>query len=123
VDLIVDDTPETVLVSCHNPIRRQIACMALNTLIPDGRIHRGRIEEGLRRAEPEREADVGEGGLGYRIRGQQLRRVPYMLVVGDREAADGAVGVRSRAAGDLGARPTEQFVADALAEIASKAVS
>lgn len=62
VDLIVDDTPEAVLVSCHNPIRRQIACMALNTLISDGRIHPGRIEEVVRKAEQELEADVREAG-------------------------------------------------------------
>jgi ribonuclease Y len=62
VDLIVDDTPETVLVSCHNPIRRQIACMALSTLISDGRIHPGRIEEVVRKAEQELEADVREAG-------------------------------------------------------------
>lgn len=62
VDLIVDDTPETVLVSCHNPIRRQIACIALKTLISDGRIHPGRIEEVVRKAEQELEADVREAG-------------------------------------------------------------
>jgi threonyl-tRNA synthetase len=48
--------------------------------------------------------------------------VPYMLVVGDREAAEGAVAVRSRAKGDLGPRPLSQFVADALAEVGAKAV-
>ena len=46
-----------------------------------------------------------------------------MLVIGDREAADGAVAVRSRAKGDLGARPVGQFLADALAEVAAKTVS
>ncbi len=43
-----------------------------------------------------------------------------MLVVGDREAADGAVAVRSRSGGDLGSRTVEGFLADALAEIANK---
>jgi threonyl-tRNA synthetase len=46
-----------------------------------------------------------------------------MLVVGDREAADRAVAVRSRAKGDLGARPLDQFLTDALAEVRSKALS
>jgi threonyl-tRNA synthetase len=46
-----------------------------------------------------------------------------MLVVGDREAADRAVAVRSRAKGDLGARALDQFVTDALAEVRSKALS
>jgi ribonuclease Y len=62
VDLIVDDTPEAVIVSCHNPIRRKIACLALQTLISDGRIHPGRIEEVVRKAEQELDADVRDAG-------------------------------------------------------------
>ncbi len=62
VDLIVDDTPEAVLVSCHNPIRLQIACLALNMLISDGRIHPGRIEEVVRRAEQELDEDIRDAG-------------------------------------------------------------
>jgi ribonuclease Y len=62
VDLIIDDTPEAVIVSCHNPIRRRIACIALQTLISDGRIHPGRIEEVVRKAEQELEEDVREAG-------------------------------------------------------------
>jgi len=62
VDLIIDDTPEAVIVSCHNPIRRQVACMALGTLISDGRIHPGRIEEVVKKAEQELEQDVREAG-------------------------------------------------------------
>jgi len=46
--------------------------------------------------------------------------VPYMLVIGDREAAEGTVAVRSRAGGDLGARSIEQFVTDARAEIGAR---
>ncbi len=62
VDLIVDDTPGTVLVSCHNPIRRQIACLALKMLISDGRIHPGRIEEVVRRAEQDLDEDIRDAG-------------------------------------------------------------
>jgi ribonuclease Y len=62
VDLIVDDTPETVIVSCHNPIRREIARIALERLISDGRIHPGRVEEVVRKAEQEVEESVREAG-------------------------------------------------------------
>jgi ribonuclease Y len=62
VDLIVDDTPETVIVSCHNPIRREIARIALERLISDGRIHPGRVEEVVRKAEQEIEENIREAG-------------------------------------------------------------
>ena len=62
VDLIIDDTPEAVIVSCHSPIRREIAKIALERLISDGRIHPGRIEELVRKAEQEVEESVREAG-------------------------------------------------------------
>ncbi len=62
VDLIVDDTPETVIVSSHNPIRREIARIALERLISDGRIHPGRIEEVVRKAEDEVADNIREAG-------------------------------------------------------------
>jgi threonyl-tRNA synthetase len=69
------------------------------------------------------EVDDRQEKVNYKIREAQLQKIPYMLVVGDREAADKAVAVRSRAKGDLGARPLDQFVTDALAEVRSKALS
>jgi threonyl-tRNA synthetase len=69
------------------------------------------------------EVDTRQEKVNYKIREAQLQKIPYMLVIGDREAADGAVAVRSRAKGDLGARPVTQFVADALAEVAQKTLS
>src|SRR5690349_5523696 len=62
VDLIIDDTPEVVVVSCHNPIRRELARLALERLVSDGRIHPGRIEEVVRKAEQELEDAIREAG-------------------------------------------------------------
>lgn len=62
VDLIIDDTPEAVIVSCHNPIRREIARLALERLLSDGRIHPGRIEEVVRKAEQDVDDSVREAG-------------------------------------------------------------
>ena len=58
--------------------------------------------------------------IGYKIREAQLQKVPYMLVIGDREVTEGTVSVRHRSAGDLGARAVKTFVADALDEIRRK---
>jgi ribonuclease Y len=62
IDLIVDDTPESVIISGHNPIRREIARLSLERLISDGRIHPGRIEEVARKAEQEVEEAIREAG-------------------------------------------------------------
>jgi threonyl-tRNA synthetase len=69
------------------------------------------------------DVDDRQEKVNYKIREAQLQKIPYMLVVGDREAAEQAVAVRSRAKGDLGARPVDQFLADALAEVRAKALS
>jgi threonyl-tRNA synthetase len=61
--------------------------------------------------------------IGYKIREAQMQKIPYMLVVGDREAADGTVGVRHRAGGDQGAQPTTAFVALALHEVRTRAAA
>ncbi len=62
VDLIIDDTPEAVLISSHSPIRREIARVGLERLISDGRIHPARIEEVVKKAEQEVEEAVREAG-------------------------------------------------------------
>jgi ribonuclease Y len=62
VDLVVDDTPEAVLLSCFDPIRREVARVALNRLILDGRIHPARIEKVVVRARDEVDQVVREAG-------------------------------------------------------------
>ena len=62
VDLVVDDTPEAVIISSHNPIRREVARVSLQKLISDGRIHPGRIEKIVESAEEEVNKSISEAG-------------------------------------------------------------
>jgi threonyl-tRNA synthetase len=69
------------------------------------------LQDGLRA-----ELDDSQGTLSAKIRDAELMRLPYMLVVGDREAESGQVAVRHREEGDLGPQPLEQFTTRLTAE-------
>ena len=62
IDLIIDDTPEAVILSGFNPVRRQVAKISLERLIEDGRIHPARIEEIVNKVTKEVEASIKEAG-------------------------------------------------------------
>ena len=66
------------------------------------------------------EADCRSEKLGYKIREAQMQKIPYMLVVGDRDIENGTVSVRTRKGDDLGAMTPDQFIAKCLLEIATK---
>jgi threonyl-tRNA synthetase len=66
------------------------------------------------------ELDERQEKIGYKIREAQLQKIPYMLVIGDREAAEGTVAVRTRTGGDQGGRTVDAFVASALEEVRAR---
>ena len=68
-----------------------------------------------------RKASDADEKIGYKIREAQLEKVPYMLVLGEKESDDGTVvAVRSRDKGDLGSVKTDEFITNVLNEISSK---
>jgi len=62
VDLVVDDTPEAILISSFDPVRREVARIALSRLVQDGRIHPARIEKEVEKAQQEVEKSIKEAG-------------------------------------------------------------
>jgi threonyl-tRNA synthetase len=80
------------------------------------------VRDQLRTAGLRTDLDERQEKIGYKIREAQLQKVPYMLVIGDRESAEGTVSVRTRAGGDQGASPVDAFIASAREEIARKGI-
>ncbi|MBQ6370151.1 MAG: threonine--tRNA ligase, partial [Firmicutes bacterium] len=74
----------------------------------------------LRRNGVDVAVDNSSERIGYKIRAAQMEKIPYMLVVGGKEAEDGTVSVRSRFAGDEGVKPLGEFVAQVCEEIRTK---
>ncbi len=84
--------------------------------------HAQAVREKLTAAGLHVQLDERQEKIGYKIREAQLQKIPYMLVAGDREAAEGTVAVRHRVTGDLGSRSVDEFISAALAEIRNKHV-
>jgi threonyl-tRNA synthetase len=82
--------------------------------------HARRVRDQIAAAGLRVELDDRHEKIGFKIREAQLQKIPYMLVTGDREAAEHTVSVRSRSAGDLGARTIDAFITDALDEVRRK---
>ena len=82
-----------------------------------------KVEQGLSRAGFRVHLDDRNEKLQAKIRDAQLQKIPYMLVIGGKEAEAGTVSVRHRSKGDLGPRPVEQFAADLKAEVDSRTVA
>ena len=80
----------------------------------------GEVTAQLKAAGIRAELDTRSEKMGYKIREAQVDKIPYMLVVGDKEAESGTVSVRHRKAGDLGSMPLEDFIARVLKETAAK---
>jgi threonyl-tRNA synthetase len=78
------------------------------------------VRDQLRGAGLRADVDERQEKIGYKIREAQLQKVPYMLVIGDRESTEGTVSVRTRTGGDQGASPVDAFIASAREEIARK---
>ncbi len=78
------------------------------------------ITEELKKYGLRAETDMRNEKIGYKIREAQMQKVPYMLIIGEREAEAGLVSVRSRKDGDIGTMTTDEFVAKALKEVADK---
>jgi threonyl-tRNA synthetase len=83
-----------------------------------GTVHRRLIDAGLRA-----ELDDRSEKLGYKVREAQMQKVPYVLVVGEREAREGTASVRKRGGEDVGAIPVDRFLAEVTAEIRTRAVA
>jgi threonyl-tRNA synthetase len=82
----------------------------------------GQVEERLKAAGIRAEVNTGHGRMQAKIRNAQLQKIPYMLVIGGREAEDDSVAVRLRTGEDLGATKVDDFIAKVLPVIDTKSL-
>jgi threonyl-tRNA synthetase len=75
------------------------------------------VKEKMEQAGIRVELDARNEKIGYKIREAQMQKIPYMLVIGEKEVADGTLSVRKRGVGDEGALPVDQFIAKITEEI------
>ena len=80
------------------------------------------VRKELRRNGVDVTVDTRAEKIGYKIREARMDRLPYMLIVGQQEEADGTVSVRSRFAGDEGIKPLQDFIDQICEEIRTKAI-
>lgn len=95
----------------------QVAVLTISEKVRD---YSYRVLQELREAGLRATIDAGEEKINAKIRNAEVMKVPYMLIVGQREAETGAVSVRRHGKGDLGSRPVPQFLEEILAEIAER---
>jgi threonyl-tRNA synthetase len=97
------------------PVQVVVACISENTAEYAAEVVKALQKQGVRA-----QVDLRADKIGYKIREHSMQKVPYILVVGDKEKANGAVAVRARGNQDLGVMPVEDFVQKLLADIAHK---
>jgi threonyl-tRNA synthetase len=85
------------------------------------REYAGRVADEIAAAGLRMELDTRNEKIGYKIREAQLQKIPYMLVIGEKEAQSGKISVRSRKSGDLGSMDLAEFIKKAAEEVATKA--
>jgi threonyl-tRNA synthetase len=100
------------------PVQARVLPVSAKHLEYGAAVHRRLAEGGLRA-----ELDDRSEKLGYKVREAQLQKIPYVLVVGEREAREGTASVRKRGGEDAGAIPVDRFLAEVTAEIRTRAVT
>jgi threonyl-tRNA synthetase len=80
------------------------------------------VADALNELDIRTDLDVRNEKIGYKIRAAQLEKVPYMLVIGEKEAQNGEVSVRARVGGDLGTAKPDDFAQTVLREIRTRAL-